>query len=437
MMVDEDGDPAPTSMAVSFEQADCVNVNADPLCAYMISQDGCDDATVATGCAKMCGKCAGPPYLSASLADDSLVITSETVNGLPTKFESPNTDAPLPIAPSELTGGDLARAVTLTFSQTSSFTTSFTVNSAGSGAMPFYFTGKTILHCAPPPPPSPASPPPLMADCSTLVPFDFSSACSATGARLGLTPYWNPFGGVGGGMGQQLIYPKVGVKDGARFDVVVQTMSAYQRLDGLDEGCSGDLMSFGVAAGTSVDLQISFRNSETGDAMGPLPLFYLSAFDIDGAPLTSFALGGGQKIDIAPFQRQTAVLGLSRVLPDEHRRRRRQRPAHRRQPHLVPVVPQERGAGRPVELRVPGGDLSGARLLHRRGRPHRAVWRRPRPGARGKRARALTSPTPPPATSARPRPTPPEKRSLTAPLPSRWRASSPSPSPTRKQSSSS
>ena len=89
------------------------------------------------------------------------------------------------------------------------------------------------------------------------------------------------------------IYPKVGVKDGARFDVVVQTMSAYQRLDGLDEGCSGDLMSFGVAAGTSVDLQISFRNSETGDAMGPLPLFYLSAFDIDGAPLTSFALGGG------------------------------------------------------------------------------------------------------------------------------------------------
>ena len=60
MMVDEDGDPAPTSMAVSFEQADCVNINADPLCAYMISQDGCDDVTVATGCAKMCGKCAGP-----------------------------------------------------------------------------------------------------------------------------------------------------------------------------------------------------------------------------------------------------------------------------------------------------------------------------------------------------------------------------------------
>ena len=75
-------------------------------------------------------------------------------------------------------------------------------------------------------------------------------------------------------------------------------MSAYQRLDGLDEGCSGDLMSFGVAAGTSVDLQISFRNSETGDPMGPLPLFYLSAFDIDGAPITSFALGGGQKVAI-------------------------------------------------------------------------------------------------------------------------------------------
>ena len=55
-------------------------------------------------------------YLSASLADDSLYHDSETVNGLPTKFESPNTDAPLPIAPSELTGGDLARAVTLTFS---------------------------------------------------------------------------------------------------------------------------------------------------------------------------------------------------------------------------------------------------------------------------------------------------------------------------------
>ena len=77
-------------------------------------------------------------------------------------------------------------------------------------------------------------------------------------------------------------------------------MSAYQRLDGLDEGCAGDLMSFGVAAGTSVDLQISFRNSETGDPMGPLPLFYLSAFDIDGAPIMSGVLGGGQRIDVSP-----------------------------------------------------------------------------------------------------------------------------------------
>ena len=143
----------------------------------------------AEGCKKSCSKCEDTVPLSV-LADDSLVITSETVNGLPTKFESPNTDAPLPIAPSELTGGDLARAVTLTFSQTSSFTTSFTVNAAASGAMPFYFTGKTILHCAPPPPPSPASPPPPAGDGSTLVPFDFSSACTATGARLGLTPYW-------------------------------------------------------------------------------------------------------------------------------------------------------------------------------------------------------------------------------------------------------
>ena len=412
MMVDEDGAPAPTSMAVSFEQADCVNVNADPLCAYMISQDGCDDATVATGCAKMCGKCAGPPYLSASLADDSLVITSETVNGLPTKFESPNTDAPLPIAPSELTGGDLARAVTLTFSQTSSFTTSFTVNSAGSGAMPFYFTGKTILHCAPPPPPSPASPPPLMADCSTLVPFDFSSACSATGARLGLTPYWNPFGGVGGGMGQQLIYPKVGVKDGARFDVVVQTMSAYQRLDGLDEGCSGDLMSFGVAAGTSVDLQISFRNSETGDPMGPLPLFYLSAFDIDGAPLTSFALGGGQKIDVNPVSGKPQYSAFHVSYPTNIVAADVNGQPTDDIPTSFSSCVKNGAPGDPSNCAFPEAICPGPVCFTDVEDPTEP-YGVDRDQARGSE-HALTSPTSSP-TLPRPRPTPPEKRSLTAP----------------------
>ena len=46
MMVDEDGDPAPTSMAVSFEQADGRERQRRPLCAYMISQT-CEDVATA------------------------------------------------------------------------------------------------------------------------------------------------------------------------------------------------------------------------------------------------------------------------------------------------------------------------------------------------------------------------------------------------------
>ena len=48
------------------------------------------------------------------------------------------------------------------------------------------------------------------------------------------------------GFCQQRVYKRVGTKDSKHFDVVVDVMSAYERLDGLDAGCDGDLMSFGV-----------------------------------------------------------------------------------------------------------------------------------------------------------------------------------------------
>ena len=116
MMVDEDGDPAPTSMAVSFEQADCVDNLNEGLCGVHDRRRDVRGRRHRRGLQEDVRQVRGAAVPLGLLADDSLVIT-ETVNGLPTKFESPNTDAPLPIAPSELTGGDRARAVTLTFSR--------------------------------------------------------------------------------------------------------------------------------------------------------------------------------------------------------------------------------------------------------------------------------------------------------------------------------